>query len=467
MSLLSVESATRRVRERSEALYESAGAYPTAYVASFGCQMNARESEHILGMLKAMGYVAAQGEREADVVVYNTCCVRENAENKVYGKLGYLKRYKTEMPGKIIALCGCMAQRGEVVRELREHHKHIDILFGTHNKHRFPALLCAFLEKGAPLAEIWDESGPPEGSCEYPTERFLPHKTGVNIMYGCDNFCSYCIVPYVRGRERSRPFDEVISEINALADDGAREVMLLGQNVNSYGKDQQSRHSFAGLLRRVNDIEGLSRIRFMTSHPKDLSDELIEAMRDCEKVCKHIHLPLQAGGDGVLARMNRGYTRGEYLRLIEKLRAAVPDIAITTDIIVGFPGETEADFADTLGAVREAGFAGAFTFVYSPRAGTPAAEFTDNVPAEVSSERFERLLDLIKPMQLAHNMKNLGGVIEVMVDGRAADGLYKARAEDNTPVHFSGGTYKPGDMAGVLIDECKTFHMRGRSIEAR
>jgi tRNA-2-methylthio-N6-dimethylallyladenosine synthase len=426
----------------------------TFHIATFGCQMNVRESEKLHGLMVSLGYAPINAEDMADVVIYNTCCVRENAEQKVYGRLGYLKSQKASKPDKIIAVCGCMPQRNEARAAFARSHKHIDIIFGTFNKHRLAELLEERIRTGKPVVEIWDEHrecARAEYHGRFDAARFQPHKAGVNVMYGCDNFCAYCIVPFVRGREFSRPVEDIITECETLAADGVAEIMLLGQNVNAYA------YNFAELLGRVNAVEGIQRIRFMTSHPKDLSDSLIAAMAGCERVCKHIHLPVQSGSDRILASMNRGYTRAHYLAWVRRLREQVEAIAITTDIIVGFPGETEEDFSDTLGMVEEARFDGAFTFIYSPRLGTAAADFDNAVPPEEALGRFKRLTALTHPLQLAHNKRYLNRTVTVL-----ADGAGRGRLDDNTLVHFNAAqSIKAGETAHINIDMCKTFYISG------
>ena len=439
----------------------------TFFIRTYGCQMNERDSEKMAGLLVQMGFSPASAQEAADVIIYNTCCVRETAETKVLGHLSRLKRLKSERvkAGQkpfILAVGGCMPQQPEMKQLLEEKHKYIDIIFGTGNRHRLPEFLWRVLENGERVADI-TEGDFPEITDAPVTTREFSHKAGVNIMYGCDNFCSYCIVPYVRGREKSRPVADVLAEIRELAADGVREIMLLGQNVNSYAGGI----SFAELLRRVDEIPGLVRIRFMTSHPKDFSDELISAVRDCVKVCKHVHLPLQAGSSRVLADMNRQYSKEDYLALAERLYAAVPQIALTTDIIVGYPGETEADFEDTLDVVRRVRFAGAFTFIYSKRSGTPAAERTDIVPRKAVNERFDRLTAELYPIMTAKNEEKIGRVFPVMVEESDTGDLCKGRMDDHTLVHFSpdGAREKPtaGEIVPVLIESAKTFYVSGNT----
>ena len=365
----------------------------TFCVNTFGCQMNARDSEKLIGILEQIGYVKKETE-DADFVIYNTCTVRENANNKVYGRLGYLHSQKKKNPDMMIGLCGCMMQEPEVVEKIRTSYRFVDLVFGTHNIYKFAELIVAAFESKGMIVDIWKDTD--KIVEDLPVERKYTFKSGVNIMFGCNNFCSYCIVPYVRGRERSRDPKDIIREIERLVADGVVEVMLLGQNVNSYGKNLEHPMTFAQLLEEVEKIDGLERIRFMTSHPKDLSDELIEVLGKSKKICKHLHLPLQSGSSRILKEMNRHYTKEQYLELVKKIRAAVPDIALTTDIIVGFPGETEEDFLETMEVVKEVQYDSAFTFIYSKRTGTPAATKEDQVSPEVVKDRFDRLLHVVQ-----------------------------------------------------------------------
>ena len=337
-------------------------------IVTYGCQMNENDSEKIAGMLTQMGYEEVGNEEIADVVIFNTCSVRENADIKVFGNLGHFKPLKKKNPNMILAVCGCMMQQKEIVDRIMDKYPQVDLVFGTHNIHKFPELLANAQQSPRIVIDVWEEGGDIIESV--PIERKFIHKAFVTIMHGCNNFCSYCIVPYTRGRERSREPEKILNEITKLAEEGCKEITLLGQNVNSYGKTLDKPISFANLLRKINEINGIERIRFMTSHPKDLSDELIETMKDCDKVCEHIHLPFQAGSNRILKIMNRRYTKETYLELVHKLKDAIPGISITTDIIVGFPGETEEDFEDTLDIVSKVKFDSAFTFLYSIREGT-------------------------------------------------------------------------------------------------
>ncbi|MPM60715.1 tRNA-2-methylthio-N(6)-dimethylallyladenosine synthase [bioreactor metagenome] len=378
--------------------------------------MNARDSEKLSGMLTAMGYTETKEENEADFVIYNTCCVRENAENKVYGKLGYLKHLKESNPNLKIALCGCMMQQESVISTIKSKYKFVNIVFGTFNIYKLPELLKTQMDTGETVIDIWEKE---KGEVEnLPELRKYSFKASVNIMYGCNNFCSYCIVPYVRGRERSREPEDIINEVSKLACSGTKEITLLGQNVNSYGKTLDRPFSFAELLRRINEIEGLERIRFMTSHPKDISDDLILAIKDCDKVCKSIHLPFQSGSSLILKKMNRNYTKEKYLEIIRKLKEAIPEITISTDIIVGFPGETEEDFNETIDVVNKVGFCAAFTFIYSKRTGTPAAVMPDQLPEEVINERFPRLLKTVDYSLHKTNEKQVGKTELILVEGK-------------------------------------------------
>lgn len=430
----------------------------TASVINFGCQMNARDAEKFRGILKQIGYVIEESE-EADFVLYNTCTVRDNANQKVYGHLGVQKSLKKKHPGKIIALSGCMMQEPDVITKLKKSYGFVDIIFGTHNVYKLAELLFAQLTSDSMIIDIWKETDMAVETL--PVDRKYAFKSGVNIMYGCNNFCSYCIVPYVRGRERSRTPKEILAECRRLAEEGITEVMLLGQNVNSYGKNLESPMTFSELLKEVEKIEGIRRIRFMTSHPKDLSDELIETMRVSKKICHHFHLPLQSGSSRVLKDMNRRYDKEKYLSLVEKLRAAVPDIALTTDIIVGFPGETEEDFQETLDVVRKARYDSAFTFIYSIRTGTPAAAM-EQVPEEVSKERFGRLLNLVQEIAAEECAKRAGETHEVLIETTSSQpGMVSGRLGNNCVVHVPGTEDMIGSYHMVKLEEAKGFYYIG------
>ena len=432
-----------------------------ACVHTFGCQMNARDSEKLLGVLKEIGYLETEDEDKSDFVIYNTCTVRENANLKVYGRLGHLKNVKRKNPHMLIAMCGCMMQEPDVVEKIRDSYKFVDIVFGTFNIYAMAKLIYNRITSGSQVIDIWEKTK--DIVEELPTERKFPFKSGVNIMYGCNNFCTYCIVPYVRGREISREPKDIIMEIERLVKDGVKEVMLLGQNVNSYGKTLDDNVTFAELLGEIAKIDGLERIRFMTPHPKDLSDELIEVIRDNPKVCNHIHLPLQSGSSRLLKLMNRQYTKEHYLELVDKIRKTIPDISITTDIIVGFPGETEEDFEDTLDVVRKAKYDSAYTFIYSKRTGTPAARMEGQVAEDVVKERFNRLLQTVSDISHEHIKRYEGHDMDVLVedvDDHDSDFL-TGRMTNNILVHFKGDKSLIGTVVNVHMDECKGFYYMG------
>jgi len=450
--------------EKINKIIKKEGKVKKFYTLTMGCQMNAHDSEKIIGMLTRMGYEKCEDEREADFIIYNTCCVRENAEEKVFGKLGVLKHLKRKNPDLIIALCGCMMQEDFVIEKLQKSYRYTDIVFGTFNLHKLPQLLYTRLETGERVFDIWKEHGDIIEDTGYIRE--YSYKASVNIMYGCNNFCTYCIVPYVRGRERSREKDDILNEIRYLVSDGVKEITLLGQNVNSYGKTLEKPVTFAQLLREVNEIEGLERIRFMTSHPKDLSDELIEAMKDCDKVCNYLHLPFQSGSSSILKKMNRGYTKEHYLELIRKIREAVPDIMISSDIIVGFPQETEEDFEDTLDVVRKANFATAFTFIYSKRIGTPAAVMDGQIDDKTAHDRFNRLLETLNSGIHDLHESKIGKVYDVLVEKESSqEGIITGRSTDNTLIHFKGSSDLIGTTVKIKILENKTFYLIGERID--
>ncbi len=400
-------------------------------------------------------------EKDADFVIYNTCTVRENANNKVYGRLGYLQNVKKKNPHMKIALCGCMMQEPQVVEKLKKSYRFVDLVFGTHNIFKFAELLYQSMTSNKMVVDVWEDTK--QIVENLPVERKYSFKSGVNIMFGCNNFCSYCIVPYVRGRERSRKPEEIIAEIERLVADGVIEVMLLGQNVNSYGKGLAEEISFAQLLERIEKIEGLERIRFMTSHPKDLSDDLIAVMAKSKKICKHIHLPLQSGSTEILKKMNRHYTKESYLALVSKIREAIPDVAITTDIIVGFPGETEEDFQETMDVVNTVKYDSAFTFIYSKRTGTPAAKMENQVPEDVIKDRFDRLLALVQQHGREHAEALEGTVQNVLFEtpNEHDDSLVTGRLDNSSVVHVKASKDLIGKILPVRLVECKGFYYMG------
>ena len=453
-----------KAKELVAAKEKEMGRKLTFCVQTFGCQMNARDSEKLVGILEQVGYEEIEDEH-ADFVIYNTCTVRENANNKVYGRLGYLSNYKKKNPHMMIALCGCMMQEPTVVETIRKKYKFVNLVFGTHNIYKFAELLCNTLESDSQIIDIWEDTD--KIVEDLPIKRKFSFKSGVNIMFGCNNFCSYCIVPYVRGRERSRQPQDIIREIENLVADGVCEVMLLGQNVNSYGKNLENPITFAELLREINKIEGLKRIRFMTSHPKDLSDELIYAMRDCEKVCRHMHLPLQSGSSRILNIMNRHYDKEQYLAIVDKLRKEIPDIALTTDIIVGFPGETEEDFLETLDVVRRVEYDSAFTFIYSKRTGTPAAAMENQVPEAEVKCHFDRLLHEVQEISTKKAMALEGKTMPVLVEemNEHDPSLVTGRLDNNSVVHFPGTADMIGNIYQVNLKECKGFYYIGEVVD--
>ncbi len=435
------------------------------HIITYGCQMNEHDSENIAGMLEALDYSHTPNPEEADVVVMNTCSVREHADKRFFGMLGQFKKQKKNNPDFIICICGCMPQQPHIVEEIRKSFSWVDIVFGTQTIAEFPNLLMERIRTGKKqFSIIANNEEIPE---EKESKREFKHKALVNITYGCNNFCTYCIVPYTRGREKSRSLRAVKQEIINLVNDGVKEVMLLGQNVNSF-RDADG-NNFAALIRALDEVEGLERIRFMTSHPKDLSDELIACFGDCKKLCHNIHLPVQSGSDEVLRRMNRHYNRERYMEIVKKLRATCPDLSISTDIIVGFPGETEEDFLDTLSLVREVEYDSAFTFIYSPRVGTPAAKYDDQIPENIKHERFDRLVEEVNRCSAKKNSEYLGKIVTVMVDGPSKNdaGAWSGRTDTFKLVNFtSEEPLTEGQMVSVRITETKTFSLDGKKVDA-
>ena len=450
-------------REYVASLESQLGRKLTFCVTTFGCQMNARDSEKLVGILEQIGYVESDSE-ESDFVIYNTCTVRENANNKVYGRLGYLQSFKKKNPHMMIALCGCMMQEETVVEKIKKSYQFVDLIFGTHNIYKFAELISQAYDSKRMVIDIWKDTDKIVENL--PVERKYAFKSGVNIMFGCNNFCSYCIVPYVRGRERSREPKEIIREIEGLVADGVVEIMLLGQNVNSYGKGLQDPMSFAELLQEIEKIKGLERIRFMTSHPKDLSDDLIRVMAESKKICRHLHLPLQSGSSRILEKMNRRYNKEQYLELVERVREAMPDISITTDIIVGFPGETEEDFLETMDVVQKVQYETAFTFIYSKRTGTPAATMDNQVPEDVIKDRFDRLLKEVQTIGRSKTQRLEGSIQRVLVEevNEQNDSLVTGKMSNNAVVHFPGTADMIGNFMDVKLTECKGFYYMGEQI---
>jgi len=456
--LVFMEKAAGYVQELSNEL----GRKPTCCVVTFGCQMNARDSEKLSGILEKVGYELVERE-EADFVIYNTCTVRDNANQRVYGRLGYLNGLKKKNPHMKIALCGCMMQEPAVIEKIRKSYRFVDLIFGTHNIYKFAELLTAMFESDGMIVDIWKDTD--QIVEDLPVERKYPFKSGINIMFGCNNFCSYCIVPYVRGRERSRNPKDIIREIEKLSEDGVKEIMLLGQNVNSYGKNLDTSITFAQLLQEVEEIKGIERIRFMTSHPKDLSDELIQVMKESKKICRHLHLPLQSGSTDILTKMNRRYTKEQYLTLAEKIRKEIPDMAITTDIIVGFPGETVADVEETIDVINKVQYDNAFTFIYSKRTGTPAAAM-EQVPEDEVKENFSKVLETVQQTAKKRAALLQGQTLEALIEdvNDQDPELLTGRLSNNMIVHFKGEKNLIGQIVPVYLKECHGFYYLGERV---
>lgn len=442
---------------------ERLGRRLTADGETFGCQMNAKDSEKLIGILENIGFEMIEDE-SADLVFYNTCTVRDNANQRVYGRLGFVHNMKKKAPHKKIALCGCMMQEPSVIEKIQKSYRFVDLIFGTHNIYKFAELIVAMYSSDSMIIDIWQDTD--KIVEDLPAERKYAFKSGVNIMYGCNNFCSYCIVPYVRGRERSRDPRDIIREIEKLVSEGVVEVMLLGQNVNSYGKNLEEPMSFAQLLQEVEKIDGLERIRFMTSHPKDLSDELIQVMKHSKKICRHLHLPLQAGSTRILEAMNRRYTKEQYLALAHKIREEIPDISLTTDIIVGFPGETAADVDETIEVVREVQYDNAFTFIYSKRTGTPAATMPNPTGEEEIRDNFDRLLKVVQETAKSRVGRLTGEVHGALVEeiNEHDSSLVTGRLSNNTIVHFPGDASLIGKIVSVRLVESHGFYYTGQLI---
>ena len=435
------------------------------YIETWGCQMNEEDSEKLSGMLKRIGYTRTENKEEAGIILFNTCCVRENAENKVFGNLGALKKLKKKNPDLIIGICGCMMQQEGMADRILKEFPYVNIIFGTHNSYKFPEYLNRVRTEGVQIKEIFNkETDIVEG---LPIDRESSVKAFVTIMYGCNNFCTYCIVPYVRGRERSRKPEDILKEIRELVAQGYKEITLLGQNVNSYGKGLEEDVDFAKLLRMINEIEGLERVRFMTSHPKDLTVDVIMAIKECDKLCEQIHLPVQSGSNSILKKMNRHYTREYYLDLVKKIKEEIPGVTLTTDIIVGFPGETEEDFQETLELVKEVGYSSAFTFIYSRRNNTPADMMLNQVSEEDKHHRFNRLVAAVNERVIAQNKAEEGNILEVLVEGNSKNDAEKLTGRTRTGrlVNFTGEGINAGDIVNVKITRAQNFSLIGEVIK--
>ncbi|MBX6395915.1 MAG: tRNA (N6-isopentenyl adenosine(37)-C2)-methylthiotransferase MiaB [Alicyclobacillaceae bacterium] len=439
------------------------GAGKRYVIKTYGCQMNEHDSEIMAGMLEEMGYRPAASDQEADLILFNTCAVRENAEDKVFGEIGRLKPLKHRHPELILGLCGCMAQEEKVRHFVRDKFPYVDLVFGTHNIHQLPELIVQAIASQDTVFAVWDRPG--QIVENLPKLRKDGVKAWVNIQYGCNKYCTYCIVPFTRGRERSRLPEDVVAEVRQLAEEGFKEVTLLGQNVNDYGLDLGS-VDFADLLRAVNEVDGIERIRFTTSNPWNFTDKLIDTIASGEKICEHIHLPVQSGNNRILKRMNRGYTREAYLDLVRRIRERIPNVSLTTDIIVGFPGETEEQFRDTLDLVREVEFDNAFTFLYSPRQGTAAARMKDDTPVEEKKERLRRLMDVQYEISRRHNERMVGQVVEVLVEGESKTNpdVLAGRTRTNKLVLMQGPKELTGRLIPVRITEAQTWLLRGEPV---
>lgn len=462
---MSKEAVKNKLQNWSLNYVQEKGHPPKMCFLTFGCQMSFNDAELIAGLLDEVGFVKEEEAEKADIVILNTCSVRESAENRVMGQLGRLKHFKEQNPEMIIAFGGCMAQRPQIIEKIEKSYRQVDILFGTHKIDDFLPMVWQALEYKVKIKEVAETNELPlEG---LPKLRPLKHEAMVSITYGCNNFCTYCIVPYVRGRERSRNQKDILTEIKALVADGVKEVTLLGQNVNSYGKGLEPQTNFANLLEEAAHIEGLKRIRFMTSHPRDVSDSLIEVFARYDNICKHFHLPIQSGSNTILKAMNRGYTKEQYLELAQKIKRSVPDVAFTTDIIVGFPGEREEDFLQTLDIVEKIGFDSAYTFIYSRRSNTPAAEMAEQIPYKIKQERIKRLMDLQGDIGAKINLSLEGRVLEVLVEGKSKtdENMYTGRSDGYKLVHFPAAQDLTGRIVKVLIEKGSSWHLKGKLID--
>lgn len=455
----------KKIKTYTESFRREKGRSPLANTETYGCQQNENDTERIRGVLYEAGFEFCDSAEDADLVIYNTCAVRENAEQKVFGRIGILKHIKESRPDMIIGLCGCMVQQEHITKKIKKLHNHIDLIFGTHALYKLPELLYGVIKSRKSVVMIPGSDG--AIAEDMPILRDLKDKAWVSIMYGCNNFCSYCIVPYVRGRERSRKPDAIISEIKELVAKGCTEISLLGQNVNSYGKDLEEDVDFSDLLKMVNEIEGVKRIRFMTSHPKDFGDKLIDTMARCDKVCHQLHLPFQAGSDKVLADMNRRYTKEDYLKKIEKVKARIPDISLSTDVIVGFPTETNEDFLETLDVLRKVEYDNIFSFIYSRREGTPAAKMDFVLTEEEIHQNFNKLLEVQNEISLKKNKEYLGTIQTVLVDGVSKNNseMLTGRTESAKAVNFKGDESLKGKYVKVKITEAHTWSLNGEIVE--
>ncbi|SEB01918.1 tRNA-2-methylthio-N6-dimethylallyladenosine synthase [Thalassobacillus cyri] len=468
----SLKDAKKRGKEDVEVHYDftipeemiGLGSGKKFMIRTYGCQMNEHDTEIMAGILEEMGYVSTNETKEADIILLNTCAIRENAENKVFGEIGHLKPLKTENPDLIIGVCGCMSQEESVVNRILQKHQFVDLIFGTHNIHRLPQLVKEAMFGKEMVVEVWSKEG--DIIENLPRSRKGKIKAWVNIMYGCDKFCTYCIVPYTRGKERSRLPEDIIQEVRHLAAQGYKEITLLGQNVNAYGKDLDMDYGLGDLMNDIHKID-IPRVRFTTSHPRDFDDRLIEVLAQGGNLLDHIHLPVQSGSSDVLKIMARKYTRESYLELVDKIRTAMPNATLTTDIIVGFPNETDEQFEETLSLVEEVGFEAAYTFIYSPREGTPAARMKDNVPMEVKKERLQRLNELVNKQSAEAMKKYEGQIVDVLVEGESKKNpdVLAGYTERNKLVNFIGPKSAIGEIVKVKINNAKTWSLDGEMVE--
>lgn len=459
------ESFIMKLKEDNQRFAAEYGRARRVHTETYGCQQNENDTERIRGMLKEAGFEFCDDSQTADVVIYNTCAVRENAEQKVFGRLGILKHIKEKRPDMVIGICGCMVQQEHITEKIKKVHDHVDLIFGTHALYTMPELLYRAMHEKKTVVDIHDSDG--EIAEDMPILRENAQKAWVSIMYGCNNFCSYCIVPYVRGRERSRTPEVILDEVRELVSKGCTEISLLGQNVNSYGRDLDIDVDFSDLLRMINEVEGVERIRFMSSHPKDLSDKLIETMRGCDKVCKQLHLPFQAGSDKILKQMNRNYTKEQYLGLIDKVKAAIPDIALSTDIIVGFPTETTEDFEETLDVIKKVEFDQIFSFIYSRREGTPAAKLDFVLSDKEIHENFNRMLEVQNEISKRKNEAYVGRIERVLVDGESKTdkNMMTGRCDSSKIVNFKGDKSLEGQYVDIKITEARIWSLMGELVK--
>ncbi len=451
------------MRKENENYFENTNRRKKYLILTYGCQMNEHDSENLAVTIEKMGYEATPFQEDADLIVVNTCCVRENAELKVYGKIGSFRPLKDKKPEMTIAVCGCMMQQEHIVDEIKRKYRHVDMVFGTHNVHNFPGLLYNSQSQKKTLVQVWDIDGEVIETTD--VNRKFELKAFVNIMYGCNNFCTYCIVPYTRGRERSREKEKIISEIKALVNNGTKEITLLGQNVNSYGKTLEEQISFAELLEEVANIENLKRIKFMSSHPKDLSDEVLKVMARYDNIAKSLHLPIQAASNSLLKVMNRGYTVESYLKTVELARSLMPNISISTDIIIGFPGETEEDIQELIQLLKKVEYEAAFTYLYSQRKGTPADEMTNQIDKSIKTDRFNRILSVLNGIIIENNTKTKDKVFEILVEGYSKkDNTLTGRTEGSRVVHFKGSESLIGEFVDIKITHPCNFSLTGEKI---